>query len=54
MEEKYSFSRRRFLGLLGASAASFGLVSMAGCSGGEKSEGEGGGEAAEGGSGIAE
>ena len=54
MEEKYSFSRRRFLGLLGASAASFGLVSMAGCSGGETSEGEGGGEAAEGGSGIAE
>ena len=54
MEEKYSFSRRRFLGLLGASAASFGLVSMTGCSGGEKSEGEGGGEAAEGGSGIAE
>ena len=47
MEEKYSFSRRRFLGLLGASAASFGLVSMAGCSGG--SEGEGGGDAAEGG-----
>ena len=51
MEEKYSFSRRRFLGLLGASAASFGLVSMAGCSGGEQS-GESGG--ASDGSSIAE
>ena len=50
MEEKFSFSRRGFLGLLGASAASFGLVSMAGCSssdGGSTGGSDGGsGEAA--------
>lgn len=35
MEEKLTFSRRRFMELLGVSAASFGLVSMAGCGGGD-------------------
>lgn len=36
MEEKFTFSRRRFVELLGVSAAGFGLVSLAGCSSGEK------------------
>lgn len=34
MESKSAFSRRQFMELLGVSAAGFGLVSMAGCSGG--------------------
>ena len=34
MESKSTFSRRQFVELLGVSAAGFGLVSMAGCSGG--------------------
>ncbi len=37
-ESKMAFSRRRFMELLGVSAASFGLVSMAGCGGGDKKE----------------
>ena len=32
-ESKNTFSRRQFVELLGVSAAGFGLVSMAGCSG---------------------
>lgn len=31
MEEKFTFSRRKFVELLGVSAAGFGLVSLAGC-----------------------
>ena len=49
-ESKYSFSRRQFVELLGVSAAGFGLVSLAGCSGGEqKSEGGSTGGSAAGG-----
>ncbi|MEG0791152.1 MAG: ABC transporter substrate-binding protein [Gordonibacter sp.] len=33
MEEKFTFSRRKFVELLGVSAAGFGLVSLAGCGG---------------------
>lgn len=36
-ESKNTFSRRQFVELLGVSAAGFGLVSMAGCSGGDTS-----------------
>ena len=45
---KQAFSRRRFVELLGVSAASFGLVNMAGCGGGggeKPAEGQGGGDA---------
>ena len=44
MEQKKSaFSRRTFVELLGVSAASFGLVSLAGCSGGGEGGSTGGG-----------
>ena len=39
MEGKFTFSRRKFLGLLGASCASAGLVSLAGCSSSESEDG---------------
>ena len=48
---KQAFSRRRFVELLGVSAASFGLVNMAGCGGGggeKPAEGQGGGDASSG------
>lgn len=41
--EQNSYSRRTFAKLLGVSAASFGLVSLAGCSGGESGGGTDGG-----------
>ena len=51
-ESKTAFSRRRFVELLGGAAASFGLVSLAGCGGGggeqPSDEGEGGEGAASG------
>ena len=40
MESKSAFSRRQFVELLGVSAAGFGLVSLAGCGGGDDKGGE--------------
>lgn len=42
-ESKFTFSRRKFVELLGVSAAGFGLVSLAGCGGGGSSTGGTGG-----------
>ena len=45
MESKSAFSRRQFMELLGVSAAGFGLVSMAGCGGGDDAKKDEGADA---------
>ena len=45
MESKRAFSRRQFMELLGVSAAGFGLVSMAGCGGGDDAKKDEGADA---------
>ena len=45
MESKSAFSRRQFMELLGVSAAGFGLVSMAGCGGGDDAKKDAGADA---------
>ena len=49
MESKSAFSRRQFMELLGVSAAGFGLVSMAGCGGGDDAKKDEGADAPAGG-----
>ena len=49
MESKSAFSRRQFMELLGVSAAGFGLVSMAGCGGGDDAKKDEGANAPAGG-----
>ena len=52
MESKSAFSRRQFMELLGVSAAGFGLVSMAGCGGGDDAKKDEGADAPAGGGGV--
>ena len=52
MESKSAFSRRQFMELLGVSAAGFGLVSMAGCGGGDDAKKDEGADAPAAGGGV--